>query len=178
MKTIFSTLAIAVFASFLFMGGCVKKLTSVNIEYTTDGKITTDSLKTMGYQTIDTMILSSDLDAEMKNNSSALSDIDEIKLKSATVSFTAPLPTDNFDKVDKVELWLTTPSLPSVKLAFKNPVAKGINTCFLDVDNTSDLAAYLKSPSFTFEVKGSNNAPLGPMDLTVEAKWTVKASKK
>ncbi len=177
MKTIFTTLTLAVFASFLFMGGCVKKLTAVDIEFTTDGSLMTDSLKTTGYQTIDTIVMTSQLEAEMKKNGSSLSDIDEVKLKSATVKFTAPMPTDNFDKVDMVELWLTAPTLPSIKLAFKNPVAKSLNSVSLDVDNTSDLAQYLKSPSFGFEVKGTNNQPLGKMDLTVIAKWNVKASK-
>jgi hypothetical protein len=178
MKTIISTLTIAVFASFLFMGGCVKKLTSVDIEYTTDGSIVTDSLRSTGYQTVDTVVVKSDLDSTMQKNGTSLDKISEIKLKSAKVSFTMPDVTKNFDKIDMVELWLTAPSLPAVKLAFKDPVAKGTSICDLNVSNTTDLTAYLKSPVFAFEVRGSNNAKLGPMDLTVLAVWSVKAQLK
>ncbi len=178
MKTKLATLAIAVFASVLFMGGCVQKITSVNFSYTTTGKLHSDSLKTTGFQTIDTVVLKSDLEAELKKNGTTLDLLDELTLKSATVEFTAPTATDNFDKIDNVELWITAPTLPAVKLASKNPVAKGNTIVYLDIYSTSNLEAYLKSSSFGLEVRGTNNAPLNPMDLTATAVWNVKASAK
>ena len=178
MKTKITSLAIAIFSSVLFMGGCLEKITAVDFNYTTSAQLKSDSLKTVGFQSIDTVVLKSDLEKELKDNGTSLDLLDELTLKSATIGFSSPVTGDNFDKIDAVELWVYTTTLPPLKLASKNPVGKGLNTVDLDVASTANLEEYLKSESYTIEAKGSNNAPLGPMNLTVTANWNIKASAK
>lgn len=178
MKTKITSLAIAIFSSVLFMGGCLEKITAVDFTYTTSAQLKSDSLKTVGFQSIDTVVLKSDLEAELKDNGTSLDLLDELTIKSATIGFSAPVTGDNFDKIDGVELWVYTATLPPLKLASKNPVGKGLNTVDLDVASTANLEEYLKSETYTIEAKGSNNAPLGPMNLLVTATWNIKASAK
>jgi hypothetical protein len=178
MKAKITSLAIAIFSSVLFMGGCLEKITSVDFTYTTTAQLKSDSLKTVGFQSIDTVVLKSDLEAELKENGTTLDLLDELTLKSATIGFSSPVTGDNFDKIDAVELWVYTATLPPLKLASKNPVGKGLNTVDLDVASSANLEEYLKSETYTIEAKGSNNAPLGPMNLLVTATWNIKASAK
>lgn len=178
MKTKLTSLAIAIFSSVLFMGGCLEKITSVDFTYTTSAQLKSDSLKTVGSQSIDTVVLKSDLESELKDNGTSLDALDELTLKAASIGFTAPVTGDNFDKIDAVELWVFTPTLPPLKLASKNPVGKGLTKVDLDVASSSNLEEYLKSESYTLQAIGTNNAPLGPMNLTVNATWSIKASAK
>ncbi len=178
MKTKITSLAIAVFSSVLFMGGCLEKITAVDFNYTTTVQLKSDSLKTVGYQSIDTVVLKSDLESELKKNGTTLDLLDELTLKSASVSYTTPVAGENFDKVDAVELWVFTATLPPLKLASKLPIGKGSTKVDLDVASSANLEEYLKSESYTIESKGTNNSPLGPMDLTVSATWNIKASAK
>ncbi|MDI1232751.1 MAG: hypothetical protein PSX81_00560 [bacterium] len=178
MKTKITSLAIAIFSSVLFMGGCLEKITAVNFDYTTTASLKSDSLRTVGTQSIDTVALKSDLESELKKKGTSLDLLDELTLKSATIGFTAPTASDNFDKIDAIELWVFTPTLPPLKLATKNPILKGLNIVSLDVASSTNLEEYLKSETYTLQAIGTNNAPLGPMDLTVSASWTIKASAK
>lgn len=178
MKAKITSLAIAIFSSVLFMGGCLEKITAVDFNYTSTADLKSDSLKTVGYQSIDSVVLKSDLDSLLKKNGTSLDLLDELTLKSATIAYTSPVTGDNFDKIDAVELWVFTTTLPPLKLASKTPVGKGLTTVDLDVASSANLEEYLKSETYTLQAKGSNNAPLGPMNLTVKANWNIKASAK
>ncbi len=177
MNTTIKALAFFTIASFVFMGGCVSKLTTVNFDYKSQTSLSTGAFPTAGTHTFGESRLRSDLDSFLKKQGTSGDLLDELRLKSATITIKNP-SNGNFDAVDKVELWVSTDNNPEVLLASKNPVPKGVNTVSLDVNSTADLATYLKANEFTYRIKGTNNAALTPMDLDIEAVWAAKASKK
>ena len=178
LKTTVKTLAIVCIASFVFMGGCLKKLTSVKFNYHSEATFITDSLSTVGNQTFGSSVVTSDLKKEVEDNGSSIDMLDELKLKSAELSFTGPDSAKKFDDVESFELWLSATGLPTIKLASKNPVANGLSTVKLDVSNNDDLVQYIKATTFTYEVKGKNSAALLPVHLKINAEFEAKASAK
>ncbi len=177
MNTTIKALAFFTVASLVWMGGCLSKLTTVNFDYKTSGSISTGEFSTPGTHTFGETRLTSELDSVLKANGTSLDMLDELKLKSAVITISNPAG-GNFDAVDNVELWISADGSPEVRLASKNPVAKGLNSVTLDVNSTDDLAGYLKAHEFTYRIKGTNNAALSAMTLDVQAIWNVKASKK
>lgn len=179
MKTTISTLAAAVVSAFVFMGGCVQKLTTVNMEYPTEATFQTQILPTTGNQSFGSVVLTSDLKNQLEKNNTSLDLLDELKLKSATISYSEKADSaKNFNDVDAFEFWLSADGLPTIKVASKNPVPDNSGVVTLDVSSNEDLAAYIKSNTFTYEVKGSNSAPLPVMNLKLKAVWNIKASAK
>ncbi len=177
MKNTLNTLLITVLSSFVFMGGCLSKYTSVNFDYTTEGSIQTTALTTTGTQTFGETVLTSGLKDELEKNNTSLDLLDELKLKSATITIDND-STANFDNVEMIELWLSADGQPEVMIASKNPVADGTNTIKLDVNSTENLATYIKANAFTYKVKGTNSGPLSAMSLKASVVWTIKASAK
>lgn len=164
-------------ASFIFMGGCLSKFTSVDFDYTTEALIQTEAFSTTGPQTLGETVLTSGLKDELEKNNTSIDLLDELNLKSATVTIDND-STANFDNIDLVELYLSADGQPEVLIASKNPVGKGLNTIQLDVNSTENLANYIKANSFTYKIKGTNNAPLTPMTLKASVIWKIKASAK
>lgn len=176
MSTIVKTIAFTVVASFVFMGGCISKLTSVNFDYPTEGVVMTDEQTATGTHTLGETVVTSDLKKQLEDNGTSLDLLDELKLRSA--KFTIEDDTlGTFDNIDKIELWLAADQNPEVLIASK-VVTKGLHSLSLDVNTNENLANYLKSATFTYRIKGTNNAPLPAKKLKVEAVWTVKASSK
>jgi len=177
MKNTLKTLLITVLSSFVFMGGCLTKYTSVNFDYTTEGIIQTSALTTTGNQTFGETVLTSGLKAELEKNNTSLDLLDELKLKSASITIENDSMA-NFNNVEMIELWLAADGQPDVLIATKNPVTDGFNTIVLDVNSTENLANYIKATSFTYKVKGTNSGPLAAMSLKASVIWTIKASAK
>lgn len=175
MKTAISTLSIAVISAFVFMGGCVQKITTINMDYPTEATVQTQILPTTGNQSFGSVVMTSELKKELEKKNTSLDLLDELKLKSAVISIDS---SKNFNNVESFEFWLSADGLPTIKVASKNPVPDDVMSVTLDVNNGDDLSAYLKSTTFTYEVKGTNSAPLPVMDLKIKAVWGIKASAK
>ncbi|MES2618570.1 MAG: hypothetical protein V4613_11870 [Bacteroidota bacterium] len=175
MKTAISTLSIAVISAFVFMGGCVQKITTINMNYPTEANVQTQILPTTGNQSFGSVVVTSDLKKELEKNNTSLDLLDELKLKSAVISIDS---TKNFNDVESIEFWLSADGLPTIKVASKNPVADDVMSISLDVSSSEDLSAYIKSTTFNYEIKGTNSAPLPVMDLKIKAVWGIKASAK
>ncbi|MBL7837441.1 MAG: hypothetical protein JNM67_07995 [Bacteroidetes bacterium] len=164
-------------SSFVFMGGCLSKYTSVNFDYTTEAQIETAAVTSVGTQTFGETVMNSELKAELEKNNTSLDLLDELKLKSATVTITND-SNARFDNVEMIELWLSADGMPEVMIASKNPVPDGLNTINLNVNSSENLANYIKANSFTYRVKGTNSGPLSPMTLKANVIWEIKASAK
>ncbi len=177
MNTTLKTLAFLSIASFVFMGGCLKKLVKVNFDYHTEAEIETDSHMIIGPLTFGESVVTSTLQKELEDNNASLDMLDELKLKSASVSILND-PLANFDNVEKVELWISADGQPEILLASKMPVPDALNSVDLDVNNGDNLANYLRSPTFTYRISGLNTGPLYPMTLKINAVWDVHASGK
>jgi hypothetical protein len=177
MKYTITTLSLIIVSSFVFMGGCISKLTTVNFDYTTEGSIETLALSTTGPQTFGETVVTSELKSELEKNNTSLDLLDELNLKSATIAIQND-STANFDAVENIELHLYADNLPDVTIASKNPVSDGLNSINLDVNSTENLAAYIKSNSFSYKITGTNSAPLSPMTLKTTVIWKIKASAK
>lgn len=177
MKNTLNTLLITVLSSFVFMGGCLSKYTSVNFDYPTEGSIQTSAITSTGSQTFGETVLTSGLKAELEKNNTSLDLLDELKLKSATITIEND-SLANFNNVEMIELYLSADGQPEVLIASKNPVSDGLNTITLDVNSTENLANYIKANSFTYKVKGTNSGPLAAMSLKASVVWTIKASAK
>jgi hypothetical protein len=178
MKTTFSTLLVICLTSFLFMGGCLKNITSVKFDYQSEATFLTDSLLTIGDHTFDSSVFTSGLTSELEKNGASPDMLDVLKLKTVEVSFNTPDSASNFDKFESFELWISAEGLSAVKIASKNPVLNSLSTIKMDVNKNENLMNYFKSPTFSYEIKGRNKAPLYPMDLKVNATYEVKASSK
>lgn len=176
MSTTIKTIAFVVITSFVFMGGCLSKLTSVNFDYPTEGVMITDEQTTAGTHTFGETVVTSDLKKQLENNGTSLDLLDELKLRTAKITIEDD-SLGNFDKIDNAELWLSADQQPEVLIASKK-VAKGLHEVSLDVNTNENLANYLKAATFTYRIKGTNNAALPAMKLKVNAVWTVKASSK
>src|SRR5215216_2696452 len=100
MNTTIKTLAFLTIASFVFMGGCVKKLTTFGFDYKTESSMTTGSLAP-GTHTFAESKVTSDLDSVVKANGASMDLLDELRLKSATVTIEMPSGA-NFDACDNV----------------------------------------------------------------------------
>lgn len=177
MKNTLKTLTFMAISSFVFMGGCLSKYTSVNFDYTTEAQIETEAVTSVGTQTFGETVLNSDLKAELEKNNTSLDLLDELKLKSASVTITNDSMA-KFDNVEMIELWLSADGMPEVMIASKNPVPDGLNTIDLNVNSSENLANYIKANSFTYRIKGSNSGPLDAMSLKANVVWVVKASAK
>jgi hypothetical protein len=177
MNTNIQKLAFSVVAAFVFMGGCVSKLTTVNFDYPSEAVIATDAQQNVGPQTFGETVVTSDLKKSLEDNKTSVDMLDELKLKSAEVSIEDD-SLATFDDIENVELWVSTDGQPEVLLASKNPVSNGLHTVALDVNNSEDLAKYIKADKFTYRIKGTNSAALKAMHLKVHAIWKVKASAK
>lgn len=177
MKNTLNTLLALAVSSFIFMGGCLSKYTSVNFDYTTEGLVQTNAITTSGTQTFGETVLTSGLKAELEKNNTSLDLLDELTLKSATVSIEND-STANFDNVEMVELYLASDGLADVLIASKNPVSNGVNSVSLDVNSTENLANYLKANSFSYKIKGTSSGPIPAMTLKANVVWKIKASAK
>lgn len=178
MKTIIKNLSVLALTLFISMGGCVQKLTTVNIDFPTEAVLTTKDLTTTGNQAFGETVLNSELKEKLEKNNTSLDLLDELKLKSATILIDSAKAGENFDKVDNIEMLLSADGLPTITLASKNPIAKGSTSIELNVNNSDNLANYLKTTTYTYSIKGTNNAPLSPMKLRIKANWNIKASVK
>lgn len=177
MKNTITSLVFITLSSFMFMGGCLSKITTVNMDYPTEGIIETSALTSTGTQTFGETVLTSGLKAELEKNNTSLDLLDELKLKSATVSIQND-STQNFDNVDKIELWIAADGQAEVLIASKNPVMDGLNSIVLDVNSSENLANYIKANTFTYRIKGTNSGPLPAMSLKANVVWGIKASAK
>ena len=176
MSTTIKTIAFIVVTSFVFMGGCLSKLTSVNFDYPTQGVVMTDDQPMAGPHTLGETVVTSDLKKQLENNGTSLDLLDELKLRTAKITIEDD-SLGNFDKIDKAEIWLSADQQPEVLIASKT-VGKGLHEISLDVNTNENLANYLKAATFTYRIKGTNNTALPPMHLKIDAVWIVKASSK
>lgn len=177
MKNTLNTLLVLAVSSFVFMGGCLSKYTSVKFDYATEGTIQTNAITTSGAQTLGETVLTSGLKSELEKNNTSLDLLDGLTLKSASVSIEND-STANFNNIEMVELYLSSDGLPEVLIASKNPVADGLNTINLDVNSTENLANYIKANAFTYKVKGTSSGPIPAMTLKANVVWNIKASAK
>ncbi len=176
MKTTIKTLAIVVATSLTLMGGCLDDLININIDYTAESEVQTTAVVTTGTNTLGNTVVTSELESKLKEKDGSLADIDEIKAKSVSVRFKAPGKTDNFNSIESFEVWLFADGLQPVKIASKDAIPDGLTSVDVDVNSDVNLADYLKKPTFTYELKGTNSAPIQPMSLIVKGTFNVKAS--
>jgi hypothetical protein len=176
MNTTIKTLAFLTVSSFMFMGGCLSKLTTVKFDYKTENVIQTSALSTTGTQTFGESVATSTLKAELEANNTSVDLLDALKLKSATISIVDS--TSNFDNIENIQLWVQADGQPEVLLASKNPVPDGVFSVNLDVNSTENLANYIKATTFTYRVKGTNTGALKAMNLKVNGVFGVEASAK
>lgn len=176
MSTTIKTIAFLVVTSFVFMGGCLSKLTSVNFDYPTEGVMMTDEQAAAGTYTFGETVVTSDLKKQLEDNGTTLDLLDELKLKTAKINIEDDTIA-TFDNIDRVELWLAADQNPEVLIASK-AVTKGLHSVSLDVNTNENLANYLKATTFTYRIKGTSNSAIPAMKLKVAAVWTVKASAK
>ncbi len=83
--------------------------------------------------------------------------VSQEKLKSARVSdarFTILTEGYTFDPVTRVELFIETPTLGSTRLAWLDPVPRGVTMIELDL-NMDDLQDYLLEDKFTLTAQGT-----------------------
>ncbi len=175
-----NTIKIACFtviASFIFMGGCLDKFTTIGFDFHTVGHFTTNALTTTGPQVYGESVVTSTLVQELNDNNTSVDQIEELKLRSVTVSYDGD-SSANFDNCETFELWLSADGQPPVMLASKNPIADGLNSVSLDVNSTENLTNYIKSNTFTYTLKGVNSANLPIMNLKADVTFKVKASSK
>jgi hypothetical protein len=177
MKNTIKLFSVIFISSFLSMGGCVSQITTVNFDYPTETTIETVALNNVGPQTFGESVLTSSLKAELEKNNTSLDLLDELKLKSVAISFTND-STSNFNDIENMEFYLAADGNPEVLIASKNLVLDNQNTLNLDINNSENLANYLKATTFTYRIKGTNSAVLPAKSLNVKAIWTVKASAK
>lgn len=159
------------------MGGCLSKFTAVNFDYNTEASIQTLPLPQPGNHTFGESVLTSTLKEELEENNTSIDLLDELKLKTATISFENDSQA-NFDNVENIQIWLAADGQPEVLIASKNPVEDGKNSITLDVNNSDNLANYLKATTFTYRIKGTSTGPLQKMDLKANVTWNIKASAK
>lgn len=159
------------------MVSCLDKFVSANFDYTTETDIMINGLSTIGDHTFGSSVVTSGLKDELEKNNTSLDLLDELNLKSAEVTISGD-SNSNFDAIEKVELYLSADGQPEVMIASKNPVPDGQTTLMLDVNNTENLANYIKSNTFTYTVKGRTSAPLHTSILKAKVVWAVKASAK
>jgi hypothetical protein len=177
MNTTLKTVAFLTVASIVFMGGCVKKLTTFGFDYSTKGRVSTNAFPTPGTHTLGETKMTSDLDSFVKAQGTSLDMLDELKIKSAIVTIEEPSG-GNFDNCQNVDLWISADGSPEILIASKNPIPKGVSTVSLDLNSTENLANYLKAKEFTYRIKGTNTGDLPAMTMKVDAIWHAKASKK
>jgi hypothetical protein len=177
MNTTIKTLAFSVIASFVFMGGCVSKLTSVNFDYPSEAVIATSAQQNVGTQTFGETVVTSDLKKSLEENNTSIDLLDELKLKSAEVTIEDDSMA-TFDDIENVQLWVSTDGQPEVLIASKNAIPNGLRSVKLDVNNSENLANYIKADKFTYRIKGTNSAAVKAMNLKVHAIWKVQASAK
>lgn len=176
MNTTIKTLAFMVVTSFVFMGGCLAKLTSIDFDLPTEAIITTEEQVAAGTHTLGESVLTSTLKAELEKNNTSVDLLDELKVKRVSVTF-AEDSAATFDNIDDVSLWISADGSPEVLMASKT-VAKGLHSVDLDINTNENLANYMKATTFTYRIKGTNNAPIQPMVLKVNAVWVAKATAK
>lgn len=177
MKNTIKLFSTIIAITIISMGGCLSKFTAVNFDYNTEASIQTMILPTPGTHTFGESVMTSTLKEELEKNNTSLDLLDELKLKTATISFENDSQA-NFDKVENIQIWLSADGNPEVLIASKNPVEKGKNSITLDVNNSDNLANYLKATTFTYRIKGTSSAPLPAMDLKANVTWLIKASAK
>jgi len=177
MKNTIKLFSVILLSSFISMGGCLSKITTVNFEYPTETTIETVALNNVGPQTFGESVLTSSLKAELEKNNTSLDLLDELKLKSVIISF-ANDSISNFNDIENIEFYLSANGNPEVLIASKNPILDNQNSLSLDINNSENLANYIKSNTFTYRIKGTNSAVLGAKSLNVKAVWNIKASAK
>lgn len=178
MNTSIKILSFMVLSSFIFMGGCLKKLTTANFDYTTQGSFKTENVDQSGEFTLGETTLTSTLKDELSKNNTSLDLIDALTLRSAEITIEEASAVKNFNSIEKAELYISTDDLPEVLLATINPVPQDVQTVSFVVSNSENLMNYLKGTTFTITAKGKTTGPIAPMDLKVKAIWTIKASAK
>lgn len=151
--------------------------TSVKFDYTTEGSFQTQAFTQTGDHTFGELVLTSGLKKELEDNNTSLDLLDELKLKSLTVSHDGD-SSATFNSIEKLDMYLNAAGLSEVFVAGKNPVPDGLNSVDMTVNSDQDLSAYLKAESFTFILKGSNTEPVPAKNLKIKAVWEVKASAK
>lgn len=177
MKYTFQTLFAITASSFMFMGGCLQKLTTLNIDYPTEGTVQTSALTSTGTQTFGETVLTSGLKAELEKNNTSLDLLDELKLKSAKISIENDT-TQNFDNVENIELYVAADQQKEVLIASANNIPDGSRSVVLNVNSSENLANYIKANTFTYRIKGTNSAAIPAMTLKANVVWAIKASAK
>lgn len=163
-------------ASFIFMGGCLEKLTSVDFDYPTEGIIATEAHNAPGDYDFGETTLTSSLKEELSKNNTNIDLLDELVLK--TASITIENPDQNFDNISKLELYISADGNPETIIASLNPVPKGSNSVTLSVNSNENLVKYIQATTFTYRVVGTTTGPLDAMNLKIAAIWKIKASAK
>lgn len=107
-----------------------------------------------------------------------LINLTSVNLQTATLTIidTSAAPV-NFDILDNVELYLESATIPSKKIASKDPVPHtGLISLDLVVDNTSNMLDFANASIVTVKLKAKLNAALDhPIQMKIAVQWHIGA---
>lgn len=179
MKYTLQSLAALTISSFIFMGGCVTKLTTVDFDYSANAVVETSEFTATGTHTLGETTTTSTLKEELEKNNTNLDLLDQLTLKTVSVSIDLSNNPDlNFDGISGLELYISADNQPEVLIASKASIEPGSTEVILDVNSNEDLKPYLSANTFTYRMKGTNTLPIPAMTLNVHASCNVQASAK
>ena len=101
-----------------------------------------------------------------KNNNTRADLVKDVSLNKLTLTITDPSG-QNFDFLQKIEIYISTNANDQVRLAYLDQVPRGVSSIEL-VSTNAKLDSYLKAPSYTLTTKVQTGQAIA-RDITVRA---------
>jgi len=105
-------------------------------------------------------------DETFRNNNTSADKVKDVSLNKLTLTITDPAG-QNFDFLQKIELFISTDANDQIRLAYLDQVPRGV-TSFELTSTNAKLDKYLKSPTYTLTTKAQLAQPIS-RDVTVRA---------
>ena len=176
---IYTTLAVALISSVVFLSSCKKTLT-ISFDKSFDGMaLVMDTTSHIGTFTISKANIATGISQLATDKGFDVNNIKSVVIKSCTINIndTSSLPHINFDALDSIKATISSSGLSDIKVGSVNPIShNGATSLTLNLNN-ADVAPYIKASTFSFNVTGANNHPIThKLPLSASVTFTITAS--
>jgi len=168
------TLFLAPLAILLLLVGCKKidKLLTFYVDDTQNVRIPANfplgSLGVLGPLSVPTRS-----DETFRNNNTSADKVKDVSLHKLSLTITDPSG-QNFDFLQKIELFISTDANDQIRLAYADQVPRGV-TSFELTSTNAKLDKYLKAPTYTLTTKAQLAQPIS-RDVTVKTESRFKVT--
>ncbi len=158
----------------LLLTGCKKKLTSFNMDYTSNVVIMSSVGQILPFDVM-TPAIESNSESEFSSNDTKKEHIKSLKLKELKLTITSPSG-KTFSFLNSLEIFISSPDINERKVAFKENIPSSVGGVLQCEIVDLDLQEYIKQETFRIRIKAVTDETISEdVYVDVYTKFQVEA---